>query len=582
MADETQQAKVAKMNAETMRDVPALDLALEDLRSGAPAWADLPLREKIAMLEALLPRILDVAPRMAAAATEAKGIASTSAWVAEEWTINIWVFVQAINTQILVLKRVLAGHEPVNADAVHTRPDGQVVVDVFPATGYDRLLLNGYTGQVWIEPGVSAEQTRAEAAGLYRGTDPRDPEVGLVLGAGNMGTITALDIIDQLYVRGNVCVVKMNPVNEYLGPFYEDIFSEFISHGWLRLLYGGADVGGYLAHHPQVDTVHMTGSAATYDAILWGTDDHAVSRKANNTPLLDKPITGELGGVSPFIVVPGDWSPGDLRFQAEHIATTKLINSGHNCNATQVLVVSQDWPLADKLIAEVRAVISDAEPRPAYYPGSEDRITSACRGMMGTEFLGDHTRVLITDVEAHSGASILTDEVFAGVLGIVRLPGKTVERFLHNAVEFANDVLPGNLGAVVTIDPKTRKQNAQAFDDAMAHLRYGAIGINTWTGMAFSLTTWGAFPGNTAQDIGSGTGTVHNTFMLPRPQKAVVEIPFRPAPRSLLNGELTLSPKPVFFTTNKTAETTARRLVRFLVHRNPIALPRIFLSALRG
>src|SRR6476659_648116 len=571
------------MNTRTMRDVPALDLAVEDLRSGATGWADLPLRAKIAMLEALPPRIVDVAPRMAAAANEAKGIASTSAWVAEEWTINIWVLVHAINTQIMVLNRVLAGDEPVSADAVQTRPDGQVVVDVFPATGYDRLLLNGYKAQVWIEPGVSAEQTRAEAAGLYRGTDPGDPEVCLVLGAGNMGTITALDIIDQLYVRGNVCAVKMNPVNEYLGPFYEQIFAEFISRGWLRLLYGGADVGGYLAQHPEVESIHLTGSAATYDAIVWGTDDHAASRKANNTPLLDKPITAELGGVSPFIVVPGEWGPRDLRFHAEHIATSKLINAGHNCNATQVLVLSQDWPLADQLVAEVRAVISNAEPRPSYYPGSEDRIANACRGMSGTEFLGGaHTRALITDVDAHSGTSILTEEVFAGVLGVVRLPGKTVEQFLHNAVEFANDVLPGTLGAVITVDPKTRKQNAQAFDDTVAHLRYGAVGINTWKGMAFTLTTWGAFPGNTAQDIGSGAGTVHNTFMLPRPQKAVVEIPFRPAPRSLFNGELTLSPKPVFFITKKTAETTTRRLVRFLVHRHPIALPRIILSALRG
>src|SRR5246127_3795726 len=190
------------MNART--DVPALDLALEDLRSGAPGWANLPLRAKIAMLEALPPRIVDVAPRMAAAATEAKGIGPTSAWVAEEWTTNIWTLVQAINTQILVLKRVLAGQEPVNAGAVHTRPDGQVVVDVFPVTGYDRLLLNGYQAQVWIEPGVSAEQTRAQAAALYRGTDASDPEVCLVLGAGNLGSITALDIIDQLYIRGNV------------------------------------------------------------------------------------------------------------------------------------------------------------------------------------------------------------------------------------------------------------------------------------------------------------------------------------------------------------------------------------------
>src|ERR1700742_3017510 len=294
------------MNTETLRDVPALDLALEDLRSGAPGWADLPLRAKLAMLEALPPRIVDVAPRMAAAAAEAKGIASTSAWVAEEWTINIWALVQAINTHILVLKRVLAGDEPVSADAVHPRPDGQVVVDVFPVTGYDRLLLNGYRAQVWIEPGVSGEQTRAQAAGLYRGTDPGDPEVCVVLGAGNMGAITALDIVDQLYIRGNVCAVKMNPVNDYLGPFYEHIFAEFISRGWLRLLYGGADIGGYLGHHPKVESIHINGSAATYDAILWGTGDQAPSRKANNTPLLDKPITGELGGVSPFIVVPGD------------------------------------------------------------------------------------------------------------------------------------------------------------------------------------------------------------------------------------------------------------------------------------
>ena len=421
----------------------------------------------------------------------------------EKSTMNVWVLVHAINTQIMVLKRVLAGDEPVRAkNAVHTRPDGQVIVDVFPATGFDRLLLNGYKAQVWIEPGVSAEQTRAEAAALYRGTDPGDPEVCVVLGAGNLGTITALDIIDQLYIRGNVCAVESNPVNEYLGPFYEQIFSEFISRGWLRLLYGGADVGGYLARHPKVDTIHMSRLRDHLRRDRMGnrrssrrpqSQQHAATEQANHRRTRRRQYLHRHTG---------DWGPRDLRFQAEHIATTKLINSGHNCNATQVLVLSEDWPLANRLVAEVRAVISDAEPRPAYYPGSKDRIADACRGMSGTESLGgDHTRALITDVDAHSGASIpVTDEVFAGVLGVVRLPGKTVEQFLHNAVEFANDVLPGSLGAVITIDPKTRKQNAQAFDDTVAHLRYGAVGINAWTGMAFALTTWGAFPGNTAQE----------------------------------------------------------------------------------
>jgi hypothetical protein len=177
---------------------------------------------------------------------------------------------------------VLAGQEPIKANAVHTRPDGQVVVDVFPVTGYDRLLLNGYKAQVWIEPGVSGAQTRKDAAKMYRGVGYDHPGVCLVLGAGNLGSITTLDVLDQLYAHGRVCVVKMNPVNDYLGPFYEKIFSEFVSRGWLRFVYGGADAGGYLAHHRKTDSIHMTGSATTYDAIVWGTDAEIVTRKGAN------------------------------------------------------------------------------------------------------------------------------------------------------------------------------------------------------------------------------------------------------------------------------------------------------------
>jgi acyl-CoA reductase-like NAD-dependent aldehyde dehydrogenase len=572
------------MTAGTALDFPTLDKALDDLHAGAPGWVALPLNEKVALLEALPRKVLDLAPQMVAAACEAKGIAPTSAWVGEEWATGVLMFIQALSAHLLVLKRILAGQEPVKADAAHTRPDGQVVVDVFPVTGYDRLLFNGYKAQVWIEPGVSAAQTRGDAARMYRGGGYDQPGVCLVLGAGNVGTITTLDVIDQLYARGNVCAVKMNPVNDYLGPFYEKIFSEFISRGWLRFMYGGANVGGYLAHHRKVDSVHMTGSAGTYDAIVWGADDQAATRKANNTPILDKPITAELGGISPFIVVPGDWNDADVRFQAEHIASAKLINCGHNCNATQVLVVSQDWPLTDKLVTEVGKVMREAEPRPTYYPRSDERTHKACNGVSAEFLSSDRSRVLIPDVDPRSEASILRDEVFASVIGVVRLPGETPQEFLRNAIEFSNDVLPGTLAAVVVIDPKTRKQNTATFDEAIASLRYGAIGVNVWPGIMFGLgyTTWGAFPGNTPQHIGSGTGVGHNAFLLPRPQKAVVEIPFRPSPRSILNGELTLSPKPGFFITNKTAQTTIRRVVKFLVNGNPIELPGIFASALSG
>ena len=190
------------MTTKASLDTTALDKALEDLHAGAPNWVALPLKDKMALLEALPPKILDLGPQMVAAADKAKGIAPTSSWVAEDWMSGVWAFVQGVNSHALVLKRILAGQEPIKAGAVHTRPDGQVVVDVFPVTGYDRLLLNGYKAQVWIEPGVSATQTRQDAARMYRGAGYGHPGVSLVLGAGNIGTITTLDILDQLFARG--------------------------------------------------------------------------------------------------------------------------------------------------------------------------------------------------------------------------------------------------------------------------------------------------------------------------------------------------------------------------------------------
>jgi len=45
---------IGLMTATTMLDIPALDKALGDLRASAPGWVDLPLNEKVALLEALL------------------------------------------------------------------------------------------------------------------------------------------------------------------------------------------------------------------------------------------------------------------------------------------------------------------------------------------------------------------------------------------------------------------------------------------------------------------------------------------------------------------------------------------------
>ena len=74
----------------------------------------------------------------------------------------------------------------------------------------------------------------------------------------------------------------------------------------------------------------------------------------------------------------------------------------------------------------------------------------------------------------------------------------------------------------------------------------------------------GAFPGHTLDDIQSGRGKVHNSFMLEKTERTVIEAPFRPFPRSLWHGELTLMPCRPFITHRGEA---AQRLVDFTIGR---------------
>ena len=105
-----------------------------------------------------------------------------------------------------------------------------------------------------------------------------------------------------------------------------------------------------------------------------------------------------------------------------------------------------------------------------------------------------------------------------------------------------------------------------------------------WAGSGFLLAsgTWGAFPGHTRDDIQSGTGVVHNAYLFDRPQKTVLHGPFAPFPRSLLLGERHTAPTPLYFVTNETAATTARRVTEFAAAPSPTKLPAILASAIRG
>jgi aldehyde dehydrogenase (NAD(P)+) len=555
-----------------------LDGVLAELAAGEEAWAATGLASRRELLEQVHRATGAAARDWVRAAIAYKRLPVGSQLAGEEWLTGPYGVLTGVAALTRSVAALEAGRSPVDGYPMGTAPGGRVTVQVMPHETYDRLLLSGFRAEVWMEPGVTPAEVRAEAGLALR--HPADTGgIGVVLGAGNITCIPVLDVLYELYANNRVVLLKLNPITDGMLEPFSQALKPLIDLGALRIVTGGGDVGGYLVHHELVSHVHMTGSALTHDAILFGTGPEAAERKKSGTPLLDKPVTSELGGVSPVIVLPGRWSAADLRFQAEHVATQRLHNGGYNCIATQVVIVSSDWPQKDAFLAQLRAVLAEAPARPAYYPGSDDRVAHARAAYPDSEAIGG--RVLVPDASTSQDA--LTTEYFAPVLGVVELEGDA-RTFLDKAVSTANERFSGTLGVNLIAEPRTIAALGPALDDAIASLRYGTVAVNAWTGVGFltAAATWGAYPGHTPGDVGSGIGVVHNALLLARTERSVVHGPFRPAPRSVIHGELAMSPRPPWFVTSKTAATTGRLLTEFAARPRWSALPGIVVSAMRG
>jgi len=548
-------------------------------------WAQLPIWDKIGYLKEIRELVLEQAEEWTRVGAEFKGFTPDHPYVGgEEWLGGPYPTVAWISDVIGTLEALRVGEDPLAGLPVTTRPDGQVVLRAMPGSVYDRLLLSGYELDVWMEPGVTEAEMRATVGSFYSEEDPQG-RVCAVLGAGNVSAIPVLDLLYAMFVSGDVVALKLNPVAEGYGPVFEQIFAPLIADGYVRIVYGGGDVGEQLVRSELVDAVHITGSGRTFDAIVWGVGAQAEERKTRGEQLLGKPISSELGGVGPTIVVPGRWSKADIAYQAEHIATQKLHSSGHTCVASQVLVVSEDWPQREEFVAAVERALADAPRRQPFYPGTEDRLAAFLDSNPSARLLDGNQRVaVLKDVDPTHDHPAFAEEFFGPAYLIVALPGGTTEEFLLHAVDFANERLAGNLGANLLVDPGAADRHSETIDRAIADLRFGCIGVNAWAGVVFltSRAAWGAYPGNSAVDIGSGAGVVHNSLMLDRPQKNVLSAPFRPFPRSVRHGGRTMAVKPPWFLTNTTSVSTARQFTHFAADPGPARLPALFWSALRG
>jgi acyl-CoA reductase-like NAD-dependent aldehyde dehydrogenase len=553
-------------------------------QAGAKAWSGVGLARRRELLQEFVARVEAQATEWVRIAAGIKGLAPGSSLVGEEWISGPWATLYYAGHLAQSLARLEAGASPVDGFDIRPVPGDRVAVEVLPHSVWDHLLLSGFSAEVWSEPGVTADELRATA-----GLGLREPDAVrgtcAVLGAGNIFSIAPLDALYVLYADNRSVALKLNPITDPLLPVFEAIFAPFIELGAVQVFSSDLELGAALIDHPGIDAVHMTGSEATHDAIVWGPGAEGVANKAAGTPRLHKPITSELGGVAPVIVVPGRWSRRDLEFQARHVVTMRLHNGGSNCVAGQVVVVSKDWAQKDAFLDAVRRAMAAAPGRPAWYPGTGARVDAARDGSTPAVAVGGTAeRTLLPALDAAVDEPAYSAEYFGPVLGVTELDG-TGEAFLSRAIDFANDRLRGTLGANIVVHPRELKAlGRDRFDELLAGLRYGTIAVNAWTGVGYlsPFATWGAFPGHRADDIQSGTGVVHNGLLLARTERTVVRGPFRPFPRSWATGSLALTPVPPWFVHNRTAATTGERLVRFSAAPRWRKLPGVFASALRG
>lgn len=561
-----------------------LDAAIEDLHAGARSWSALTVGQRAMLLRAVRTAVAASADEWAHTAAASKGLSARHPLLGEEWLSGPYSVLGALDAYITTLSKMHEGRNPLEGIRIDRAPGGRTRVHAFPLTRIDSALLSGFTGEIWLEPGTTPRQARA-GAGLAQRTPGDSGGVGLVLGAGNVTAIPVLDVLYELLAHNRTALLKVNPTQDALVSVFEHALAPLIEPGFLRIVRGGGDVGSYLTAHPKLAHVHITGSATTFNAITWGTGAAGKRRRRENRPLLKKPITAELGGVSPIIVVPGRWSDADLTFHAEHIVTMRLQNCGHNCIAGQVVILSSDWDQADAFRAALRSAYAKAPERPLWYPGSDDRMQRAGDDYPDALVLGD--RLLVEVGEGEDATALQNTEYFAPVLGVVEIGG-TGQDFLDAAVIHANDELQGTLGANLLIAPVTQNSLGTGFERAIAQLHYGSIAINAWTAFGFITPTlsWGAFPGNSISDVGSGIGVVHNALLLDRVERSVVHGPFRPFPRSLPvangGGRFTVLPKPPWFTSARTGAQVSEGLTRFRANGGVVGLVKTLLRALRA
>ncbi|MBL1320925.1 MAG: aldehyde dehydrogenase [Methylophaga sp.] len=555
-----------------------LNQKLQGVHHNARLFSELTLDQRISLLEDIKKGFVDVAESMVQAECIVKGLQIGTPSESEAWALGP-VFVVRHLRLLQESLQALKSTGNTNIGKVSLTIDHRLSVNVFPASTIDGILYKDVTIDVHMLPNVTQNKLESDRARFYKKPE-HNGRVVLVLGAGNISMIPIMDVLTKMFNEGKVCILKMNPVNAYIGAFIEKAFSKAIADNFLAVVYGNIEESQYLIDHDLVDEIHITGSDKTYNAIVWGPegkdrDERMVQKK----PVLKKEITSELGNVTPVIIVPGPYTDKELAFQAEDIASAFTLNASYNCCTPVSLVTAEGWQQRSLFLKKLEQTLSDIPTRKAYYPGAKDRWDSLTKGhvdlaIMGKENDGHLPWALIKSLSPSSDEAIYKNEPFCSVLAETMINTKDTIEFLERAVDFVNNKLWGSLTANFIIHPASMKDPniRKAIERAITKLNYGVVTINGFNGIEFisGVAPWGAHPGSEKTNIQSGQGWVHNTLMLEGIEKAVLRFP------------LVAFPKPPWHSSNRVAHKIMPKLMHLENNPSWTKLPGVIFTVMQG
>ena len=540
-----------------------IDRYISTLRTNSKEFNNISNIQLATMLDEVVSNIKDVAFFWSTICSDNKNTTKTPA-EGEEWLAG--PFAAVLSTQYYI--ETLLNDDQLD---MSNYDENENSYKVFPNKFIEKLIFPFIDAKICFNKSMSFNDIDT-----YRGFSKRfniNPSITLVLGAGNFSSIPYLDVLYHLIARRSVILLKLNPVNEYLKPVFEKVFQNFIERGYVIVTTGNIEESKYMTKHPGINHIHLTGSDETYEDIVYGRKLESKERNVKSLlKINNKPISSELGNVTPFIIHPGNWSTSDIKYQARKIVTGKLNNNGFNCIAAQVIVLPDGWGHTDTLIKYIKYYMNKVKDRNAYYPESIDRLhkLEKEKGYERVNSLSCITPHLTREIKAYSKYEL--DEVWSSTIYFKKIEYSSTEDFVNKSISYCNDELWGNLGISVIIKDHNKKINKPLTDFYVENLKYGTIAINEWSAMGYIIPQlpWGGFPGNKDNNIQSGQSAVHNSMLFESPLKGVVVTKFR----------ISRFIDPPWFVTNKKSRRLFKYLTYYQINNSPINLIKLIFSAL--